>query len=497
MENDAVYGDLEARAWFESAYALLAHHDFYNSAQEIFRQCKNLLGANAGYVALLSDDGSENEVLFLDEGLYDCRVDPELPMPIRGFRSEVYWGMKASYINDFMDREDFVKFMPPGHVRLENVLFAPLIIGGKAVGLMGLSNKEGGFNDQDLFLATRFAELAAVALNNSRTMEMLEERERTLSGIAAGAFDCIALLNSDGVIQFINEAGCELLSASSEELVGRRLTKALGVPENRLSEGISSFTAVLPDKMVNLEASVSHGAQGLDDMSVVILRDISERIRIRKDLDLADRKLKMMGRVTRHDVMNQLLILEGYAELFFDQDVPAEPKHGEMIKSSLAKIRTLYELQSEYEKLGSTEPRWQGLADMVNNCLDLLGDDVEDVSLELMPVELFCDDLMEKAVYNIIHNSLVHAVGSRSLGVATSVSDGELLLKIKDDGPGIRPEDKEKIFERGVGDSSGMGLFMVREILDVNQMTVSEEGVPGEGACFVIRIPEGHWRPVG
>ncbi len=65
--------------------------------------------------------------------------------------------------NDFSNSE-WVKYMPQGHVRLENVLFAPLLIEGKAVGLLGLSNKPGGFTENDAHLSSTFGELAAIGL---------------------------------------------------------------------------------------------------------------------------------------------------------------------------------------------------------------------------------------------------------------------------------------------------------------------------------------------
>jgi hypothetical protein len=142
-----------------------------------------LINAASGYVALLSESGAENEVLFLEAGGLPCDVDPELPMPIRGLRSIAYHKRKAVYDNDFMHGE-WVKFMPPGHVLLKNVLFAPLIIDGKAVGVMGLANKETDFNQNDVRIASGFSELAAIALQNSRIQDEKtraeEEKERVI-----------------------------------------------------------------------------------------------------------------------------------------------------------------------------------------------------------------------------------------------------------------------------------------------------------------------------
>ena len=70
--------------------------------------------------------------------------------------------------------------MPKGHVYLKNVLFAPLMIENRAVGVIGLANKTGGFTKRDAEMAMAFGEIASVALTNSQMLEILEENEKEL-----------------------------------------------------------------------------------------------------------------------------------------------------------------------------------------------------------------------------------------------------------------------------------------------------------------------------
>lgn len=169
----------EISALLIASRAVLQHRAFKDSARSIFNVCKELLGATAGYVALLSNDGKENEVLFLDAGGLPCTVNPSLPMPIRGLRAEAYSAGKVAYCNNFTESQ-WAYLMPEGHVTLENVLFAPLTIDKKTVGVIGLANKHGGFHDQDASMALAFGEIASIALINSRMLEMLEENGRRL-----------------------------------------------------------------------------------------------------------------------------------------------------------------------------------------------------------------------------------------------------------------------------------------------------------------------------
>ena len=163
----------EYEALIESARAILIQQEFKESARGIFSMCKRVTGATSGYVALLSLDGSENEVLFLDSGGLMCAVDENLPMPIRGLRETAYRSLKGVYENRFADSH-WVEFLPEGHMRLDNVMFAPLIIDNQAVGLIGLANKKGGFTQRDVDFVSTLGDIAAVALRKSRNLESVQ-----------------------------------------------------------------------------------------------------------------------------------------------------------------------------------------------------------------------------------------------------------------------------------------------------------------------------------
>ncbi|MCJ8500693.1 GAF domain-containing protein [Desulfatitalea alkaliphila] len=176
----------ELRAIMNGSKAVLDQKGFAESARSIFDHCKDLIGATSGYVALLNETGEENEVLFLEAGGHSCNVDPDLPMPIQGLRAEAYHTNKAVYHNHFMNSE-WVHLMPKGHMILRNVMFAPLVLKGKTVGIIGLANKDGDFNDNDAKMATGFGELAAIALQNSRNLDdriqAEKQREKTIGDL--------------------------------------------------------------------------------------------------------------------------------------------------------------------------------------------------------------------------------------------------------------------------------------------------------------------------
>ena len=201
----------------------------------------------AGYVALLSKDEQTNELLFLDAGGLPCRVDPSLPMPVRGMRAEAYRTGKVIYDNNFPE-SPWADFLPKDHARLDNVLFAPLKIQEKVVGVIGLANKPGGFTDQDAQAAGIFGELAAIAFDLEdkvleRTTELtraneqlkneiktrvhmqnaLAESERKFRAIFNQTFQVIGLLEPDGTVLEINQTALDYFQINYQDSLGKPL----------------------------------------------------------------------------------------------------------------------------------------------------------------------------------------------------------------------------------------------------------------------------------
>ncbi|MBN1182001.1 MAG: PAS domain S-box protein [Bacteroidales bacterium] len=197
----------ELGALLNAAKAIPQSSDFSEVAEEIFRECKTMIGAKAGYVAILSPDGKENQVVYLDKGDYDCSVDPSIPMPIRGLRAEAYKADDVIYNNDFSASE-WVSLLPDGHVGMENVMFIPLKFGKDTVGLIGLANKTGGFSDYDAKLAFGFGEMAAIALKFAQSQGNLVESEEKYKSLMENAPVGMGILKDDYVIyankEFLN-----------------------------------------------------------------------------------------------------------------------------------------------------------------------------------------------------------------------------------------------------------------------------------------------------
>lgn len=210
--------------------------DFKETARLIFDSCCRMTGAKSGYVALLSPDGSENEVLFLEAGGMPCTVDPGLPMPVRGLREKAYKTHNVVYENDFM-KSEWVKLMPEGHAVLNNILFAPLVIEGAAVGVIGIANKTEGFNQNDVRFASQMGDLAALALHNSKIEGMLKESEekfRSMVNNTPGVF-FRCRFDEDWTMLYLSDSVAAITGYEPEDFINNSKRSFLSIihPDDR------------------------------------------------------------------------------------------------------------------------------------------------------------------------------------------------------------------------------------------------------------------------
>jgi two-component system, NarL family, sensor histidine kinase DevS len=168
----------EVAALLAAARAVLENRVFADAARAVLGACKTILGADAGLVAVCAADGKGLEVALLDPGSLELSSAAGLPAPLRRLSARASKG-RTVFANNLSTST--AKMPPPGRRSLpESVLLAPIIIAGDVAGLVGLINKPGGFSAADSQLAEVFAEMAAVAMLNSRTVNGFEKNRNAL-----------------------------------------------------------------------------------------------------------------------------------------------------------------------------------------------------------------------------------------------------------------------------------------------------------------------------
>ena len=206
----------------------------------------------------------------------------------------------------------------------------------------------------------------------------------------------------------------------------------------------------------------------------------------------ANKKLNLLSSITRHDIRNQLTALLAYIELskmiVEDPEVKTTIDKEEIVANNI--LRQI-EFTRNYEDIGIKSPQWQ----KVSQLMGLLSPELEGTGVALSiltgDLEVYADPLLEKVFENLIDNSLRHGEHVRHITIQYENRDTGLVLMYKDDGAGVPAKDKLRIFERGFGKNTGLGLFLTREILSITGLSITECGLYGGGVLFEILVPEG------
>nr|WP_319493731.1 GAF domain-containing sensor histidine kinase [uncultured Desulfobacter sp.] len=448
----------ELDALMNGAKTVLRQEGFLESARAIFDYCKDLIGATSGYVALLSDSGEENEVLFLEAGGLPCDVDPDLPMPIRGLRAQAYQTNSTVYHNDFMNSE-WVDFMPGGHVVLNNVMFAPLVIEGKTVGIMGLANKMGAFTDNDAKMASGFGELAAIALQNSRNMDqrITAEKER------------------ERVIQELNQAIEKTRMRKSElETAYAKLTRM----QTELVES---------KKMAALGNLIGGIAHEINTPVGVSITSISALLRKIEDSEkaLVENQLSPEETADLIDYVNQ---------------------SGNLVLKNLKRIVALVK---SFKKISADTSGHELKRINLNTYLnEILNTMLPKLDRKKINIQIVCDETLELTTYpealaqiiiNLIMNSVIHGFSDTNQGnisIAADLDSNHLNIKFQDDGKGIAQSLLPKIFDPFVTSSKqkgfGLGLHIVYNLVKQTfDGSIRCESTEGCGTTFFVSLCTG------
>ncbi len=220
--------------------------------------------------------------------------------------------------------------------------------------------------------------------------------------------------------------------------------------------------------------------------------DITDQKVSQHALMLANRKLGILSSITRHDILNKLSGIYGYLDIMrMKSPDPAFADYISKLEVTTTEIQNLIAETQIYQDLGIQEPQWQEPEKLVRH---LPVPETITLTVDLPEVELFGDPMLNKVFNNFIDNSIRHGERVTEIKVSSKKSGDNLVILWEDNGIGIPVDEKEKIFERGFGKHTGLGLFLVREILSLTGITIKETGEPGKGTRFEMTISKGGYR---
>ncbi|NTW02906.1 MAG: PAS domain S-box protein, partial [Oscillochloris sp.] len=402
---------------------------------------------------------------------------------------------------------------------MQSAMVLPLIARGNPLGTISLvdADSQRAFGPLDLAIAERLAERVAIAIDNAQLYQELWQFRTTLDR----TLDCVFMFNPESLrFLYVNQGAINQLGYSHEELL--RMTPR----DLQQTETLDSFRELITPLLNGTQSSITFETMYRHKLGyelpvevllqfvapdngpgrfVSIVRDITERRRAMTILENRNRELNQFAYLISHDLKAPLRGIANLAQ-WIDEDLgeaitPEVRGHLNLLHGRVARMERLINGLLDYSRIGRSAGT-KSLVDvnvLIREVIDLL-DPPAHVQITIAPhmPTLKTDQLLLQQVFaNLISNSFKHHPGPAvhiQIGVETLGSSYR--FRITDNGPGIDPIYHDRIFglfqtlvPKDQFESSGIGLAIVKKIVEQYGGTVQIESQLGAGATFNFTWP--------
>ena len=374
-------------------------------------------------------------------------------------------------------------------------------------------------------LRREIAELRTQESVHKRMAKGLQAVELQLSGIIQSAMDAIITINEkQHVVQF-NAAAETMFGCSTGDAMGKPIDRFL--PERfrtKHRQHVKNFgkTRVTDRRMGALgavsglrmngeefpiEASISQFKKGKQRLFTVILRDITERKGLERQL-LQTERLAELGTLAAgmaHEIGTPMNVILGRAEYLMRKTSDESTKKGlTTIVSQVERITKIMNQLLSFARQRPIERRPLALSLVVQDIMDVIQERLDKQRIRLeVDMESTCPnvsadrDHMGQVLLNLIVNAIQAMPGGGTLSLRLSCRNEHVHLSVSDTGCGIPAEHLSKLFTpffstKEVGEGTGLGLTVVHGIIEEHQGSITADSEPGRGTTFHIHLPVHH-----
>ncbi|GAB5520125.1 MAG: hypothetical protein RhofKO_23760 [Rhodothermales bacterium] len=276
-------------------------------------------------------------------------------------------------------------------------------------------------------------------------------------------------------------------------------TKRLETVRRELERQVAERTAALHDRTLRLEQL----NEALELRSVELRETLAQN--------------KQILGITAHDLKNPLGGIQALAEMLVDDyhDFPDEERieQVELIRDEAGRTLTIirdlldrYKESAPAAEVVNLDRKPTALEPLLRNVVRwnkrqaLAKRMTLHLSASIKPSVLVDVSAMQRAVDNLVSNAIKYSPPGSTIRITLAeASNGELQIQVIDQGPGLTEADKARAFGKlqrlsaqptGGEHSTGLGLFIVKQLVEAHGGRVGVESTHGEGATFWLRLPE-------
>ena len=387
------------------------------------------------------------------------------------------------------------------------LVYVPLFLHGRVIGVLGVDNREkrGGFSERHVARLSALADYAAIALDNAQLFAAANRERRKLETVLQHVKEGVLVLNENGEVLLINDLARLVMEIPADQhVVGRTF-----IDFCRNAEVEKGIQQALSGKEYRTEITAPDGRvfslQAIPIPGVgaaVTLHDVTHF----KELDRI--KSDFVSAVS-HDLRSPLTAILGYVELL-ERAGPLTPMQRHFVDRVRNSVQNITALINDLLDLGRIEAGFDvekevlSVAAVVRYAVD--GQMPQAEAKHQTLVARIADDLppvlgnavrLRQMLDNIIGNAIKYTPEGGLIEVEAENRGDQVVLRVRDNGPGIPPSEQPYIFNkffRGSNVASeqpgtGLGLAIVKSIVDSHHGRVWVKSEVGKGTEFTVVLP--------
>jgi PAS domain S-box-containing protein len=405
-------------------------------------------------------------------------------------------------------------------------MLLPLAARGRTFGVLAYACDESGrhFSPDDLELAQELARRASLALDNARVYDAARRSAAELAGLISIASDAILTVEEDQLIHMFNEGAERMFGWEREEVIGKPLDiliperlraihrqhvpafAAGSVAARRMGERASVYGLRKDGTEFPAEAAISKLETGGKRLLTVVMRDITARQRLEREREAAITMRDEILGVVAHDLRTPLATIVTVASLVKARGGDGAVTSVEKIERAANRMNRLIQDLLDVTRIESghltIEAARVSAPQIVLDCVEAQKAQIAAASLEIdlqlasSVADVQADrDRLFQVLENLIGNAAKFSRRGGRITVGASTSDRDVLFWVEDAGIGIAAEQLPHIFDRfwqaetHGHRGAGLGLSIVKGIIEAHGGRVWAESTLGHGTTFFFTIP--------
>ena len=387
---------------------------------------------------------------------------------------------------------------------VHSLIYVPLRVRGRTIGVLGVDNRKAGrtLTREDVTVMLAMADYAAIAIENARLYTRSEESRSKLETVLGQTENGVIVVDPDHRLLLINRAAQEAFGVDGD-LLGRSVAEAFDDP--RLLALIREPGRQARREEIELADGRTLNAQRTAIQGVgeaIILQDITHL----KELDRI--KSEFVTTVS-HDLRSPLTAILGYSQLIGRAGSLNEQQQ-EFVRRVQLSVEQITELVTDLLDLGKIEAGLDNARErtpvgvLARYSVEGLRVAAESRGLKLdlslpdeLPMVMGSPIRLRQMIGNLIENAIKYTPSGGHVRVEGEAEAEQVILRVRDDGPGIPPADQPYLFDKfyrasNVPDDlsgTGLGLSIVKSIVDNHGGRIWVESKLGEGTTFTVVLP--------